>query len=271
MDTAVYTHDESGQRADVHRPSAINPGDYEYKHVNVNRKDQIKGGPAGTCHHCGKAIVWEVVWLHKPSGNLVTFGDICTGILGMSNDRIAHEMVMLKRRAKNERDALLRAQDTNQRRESMKAEYPELCRFLDGANARTETGFIASLIWGYDKYGSLLPRQITALQKVLADRAEKAAERASQPVPTTPLAEGRYIITGEIVATKYDAHSNFPGRRMTILLPDGNKVYGTMPKAIETATDDWKGLGIEFTAQVVRSNKDEHFGFFKRPSAAKIL
>jgi hypothetical protein len=278
---AVYTHDEKGKRNDVHAPSVINPGDYEFVKVGCNRKDQIKGGPAGTCHHCGKAIVWEVIWNHLPSGNLVTFGETCTDILSMSNDRIKHEMVLLKRAAENERKKLLWSQVWQDRRDAMTAEFPTLVEFFDNMDLDEErSGFLCSLKWGFDKYGSLLPRQIEAAQQTLQRRQEAIAKRLAEPTPDGPLDDQdgkRQKLQGTIVSHKWQSggYRYEKTHKMLVRLDDGNKVWGSMPQSIEDHAAhqniDPKGMKIQFVASVKRSNNDDHFGFFNRPAQAKVI
>jgi hypothetical protein len=48
----------------------------------------------------------------------------------------------------------------------------------------------------------------------------------------------------------------------------GFKVWGTVPSSLPN-TD--RGDKVTFTASVERSNNDETFGFFKRPSKATLI
>jgi hypothetical protein len=279
---SVYTHDEKGKRQDVHAPSVINPGDYEYLKVGFNRKHPITGGPAGTCHHCGKAIVWEVFYKHTPSGKVVTFGYICAGILSLTDNRIDHEMVLLKRTAENERRKLLWSQEWQERRDNMTEQYPALVAFFDGIDLDFESSnFMRSLKWGYDKYGSLLPRQIDAALNVLKKREEEMQRKLNEVEPTTPLNTNggtRQTLEGVIVSHKWVAAGRYvhvKTHKMLIKLDDGNKVYGSVPVEVERYADDnsgeYKGLRVKFDATVKASNNDEHFGFFNRPTKASVV
>jgi hypothetical protein len=279
---STYTHDEKGKRADVHRPSAINPGDYEYKSVTFARKHPVKGGPAGTCHHCGKAIVWEVNYLHKPSDKMVTFGYICAGILDLTDNRIDHEMVLLKRAAENEKWQYMRELEHADRRKQFDAEFPELAEFFQEHDFDVEENyFIRSMKESYDKWGSLLPRQTDALKSALQKRAEYYARRLAEPIPTVLLDDHdgqRHTLTGIIVSEKYVAADNHPikAHKMLVRLDDANKVYGSVPVEIERAVEELEresavGLRISFDATVKVSKNDDHFGFFNRPTKAKVI
>ena len=59
---------------------------------------------------------------------------------------------------------------------------------------------------------------------------------------------------------------------MLVEFDDGNRVWGTVPKALFTGeTSGPEGRRVVFTAKVERSGDDEHFGFFSRPSKAQFL
>lgn len=273
MPTAVYTHDEKGHREDVHRPSAINPGDYEYQHVFVNRKDKITGGPAGTCHHCGKAIVWEVVWKHLPSGNLVTFGETCTHILGMSNGRIEHEMVLLKRQAENERKALMREMEKSDRVAKFNAMHPDVAEFLNNLDETEQFSFLVSMKQSLEQWGSLTVNQVDAVRRTMKSREKyyerKIAEALTEVEPTTDIVEGRVKMSGKILSHRWQESDFGSVHKMKVKLSDNNKVWGTVPRNIDSG-DDLRGKMVEFTATVTMSKDDPHFGFFSRPSNAKI-
>lgn len=281
MSTVVYTHDEHGHRADVHRPSAIDPGDYEYVGVDVLRKHKVNGGPAGTCHHCGKAIVWAVKWLHKPSDTVVTFGWICTDILGMSNDRIEHEMVLLKRQAENERKQERAKMERQDREDEFKVSHPEVVKFLDGLDDGETFDFLRDMKVAYERWGSLTDRQVASVEKCMAARQKFYAKKMEEAMnePTIPLAEGRRLVEGEVLSHKWQPNNYGATHKMLVKQDDGNKVWGTVPREVanycyhnaENENRDLKGLRVKFTAKVEQSSNDEHFGFFSRPNNASVV
>jgi hypothetical protein len=271
---AVYTHDEKGKRVDVHAPSVINPGDYEYVKVGCNRKDKVTGGPAGTCHHCGKAIVWEVVWKHLPSDTLVTFGETCTEILGMSNNRIDHEMVLLKRQAANEMEDEKRKAAREDREYKFRTQHPDLYKFV--MEFDEENSYIARLKWGIEKFGSPQDYHIDGLKRFIAGREKYllAKMEESRKLDNAPnLTDGRQHIEGVVVSVKPpNQAAQFPAWKMLVQMDDGNKVFGTIPNSLYLAVgilDNLKGERVSFDAKV--EAKEDHFGFFSRPSKAVKL
>ena len=101
------------------------------------------------------------------------------------------------------------------------------------------------------------------------------------------ITEGRQVLVGTIRSVRVD--DGFYGRqvKMTVVLDDGNIVFGTMPAGLSTdrdlvdtatghvygTTNDMadKGDYVQFTATVTRGKDDNHFGIIKRPSKAKVL
>ena len=81
-------------------------------------------------------------------------------------------------------------------------------------------------------------------------------------------------MTGEILSTKWHDGSYGTTLKMTVRLDDGNRVWGSVPAHIEESVgmpSDLHGRKISFTATVTRSDRDPHFGFFKRPSGAELV
>lgn len=284
METAVYTH-ENGQRVDVHRPSAINPGDYEYVGVHRNHKataageNPYSGGPAGRCHHCGKWIVWEVHYTHKPSGNHVTFGYICAGILDMTDNRIDHEMVLLKRAAENERKQWEFENAARTRLEQFKAEHPDVFHYLNTLDPDTDDYFLKNIRFNLQKWGSLWPKQVDAVRRVKAAkeaRAQREAQEAAQLANAPALQAGVQQIEGEIISTRWDqGYTGESVLKMLVRLDNGNKVFGTAPAKIrQHANHDenaMKGLKVSFIAEVKPKIGEDHFGYYKSPKQVKVV
>ena len=128
----------------------------------------------------------------------------------------------------------------------------------------------------------------------------KIASEGAKPAPSTTLLEamvsaasgvevdglsragdGRFLIEGKVLSTKWKANGFAPAPRfrggwhsaadetlkMTVALPDGNRLWGTVPAPLVEAVED--GVKeVKFTAKVKASDSDENFGFFSFPKAA---
>ena len=139
-------------------------------------------------------------------------------------------------------------------------------------NLKTGTGpKSAKLIWerptdvqGID-FGAKITEERVAREKLNNERLDKCVD----------LVSGRYEVTGIILSA--NSHENEYGgsNKMTIQLPDGSRIWGTIPSKLiwseEHGFEDLtllKGRSITLTATI--EQKEKGFGFFKRPSKAKF-
>ena len=127
----------------------------------------------------------------------------------------------------------------------------------------------------------------------------KVASDGAKPAPSTPLLESghlvpteetknfslderRFLIEGKVLSKKWKDNPFAPSPRfsdgwygsandatlkMTVALPDGNRLWGTVPAPLVEAVEDG-AKEVRFTAKVSASDRDENFGFFSFPKAA---
>jgi hypothetical protein len=148
-----------------------------------------------------------------------------------------------------------------------------------------EEAFRQGLYEKLRKYGRLSDTQVAAVERGLERDAKKAAdEEALKSAP--PLAAGKRDVEGEILTTKIQHSDRFGSTlKMLVKQDDGNNVWGTVPAALEDLTRgtwddegiwveppvaDLVGCRVAFTATVERSADDEHFGFYSRPTKARL-
>jgi len=114
--------------------------------------------------------------------------------------------------------------------------------------------------------GDIYARQRLAEEKEQAERdARDLAHRRGEDVPS-----GRQVIVGVILGMKWK--ESYYGKTLKMLVQDdrGFRVWGTVPSSL--ADDDVNREDrIEFTATVEQSPDDSKFGFFKRPTKARVL
>lgn len=262
------------KRTDIHRPSAINPGEYaltgnvfDLKYDDLETME-VGTRPYGHCNHCGKAIRWAVEFNHD-SGETVVFGEICASILNLSDDRTKHELVLLKRRVANLEKAKRHQEDRDKNYRFFSLNQPEVVEFFENMYDQEKNGFILSLKSQLDRFGMLTTAQVDAFNRVMEARDKAAEAKRNEVIPTTPVAEGRYQIEGEVFTTKWQSGGYYPDvYKMGVKLADGNKVWGTVPASIDNVE---RGQKVRFTATVTQSEKDEHFGYFKRPANAELI
>jgi hypothetical protein len=98
-------------------------------------------------------------------------------------------------------------------------------------------------------------------------RDGEVAKAKVEAIPTAPVVEGRIVIQGQVVKA-YTMENDYGVREVMVVRDDrGFSVWGTVPSAISVEIGDT----VVFTATVEVSDKDETFGFFKRPSKAQLI
>ena len=137
--------------------------------------------------------------------------------------------------------------------------------FVSMTDRYYEERIIRDIVGKLMEYGSLSDKQINFV-KTLLDKIENRAivEANAKPVPTT---EGRVTVKGKVLSIK-ESMGRFPGYKMLLVHEDGYKLYGSLPRSISNVE---KGDTVELTATVKKSDRDDKFGFFSRPSNAKIV
>lgn len=109
-------------------------------------------------------------------------------------------------------------------------------------------------------------------EKAAQEAAEAAAEEARRAA-CTPVPTGRQLVAGTVLGVKkQEAYVAWGSASYKMLVQDdrGFKVWGTVPLSME---GDWgfdtlRGMRVEFTATLQRSDDDELFGFYSRPAKA---
>jgi len=147
------------------------------------------------------------------------------------------------------------------------------CNGGDGSNS-----FADSLGNALNDYGKLSPKQGAAVLKIIdgniAKKAEWAAKSAAESANAEPIVNGKQVITGEVITVK--TQEGYYGDTLKMLVRDdrGFKVWGTVPSALSEAAYEAEttvnGSRVTFSATVEASEDDNKFGFYKRPTKAKL-
>lgn len=135
-----------------------------------------------------------------------------------------------------------------------------------------------------DVFATVLRRGMAPTEgqaRVLLRAGLKVQALAEAPAPTPepepePVPEGRrLLVEGEIVSAQWRDSAYGTQCKLLVKLPAGGKLWGTCPASVlRTLADDdlspLRGRQISMTANVERSRDDECFGFWSRPTKAKI-
>lgn len=280
------------KRTDIHRPSAIIPEDYQFVAFDnvkiesfgdcfiLNDSRQTKrlhmertGGKysqhshGGSCYICGAGAIWTATFYHAKSNSYIKTGMDCADKLEMSYGDFnqfkksvtrALEAVAGKRKA----EATLAEKGLSR----CWAIYATLGTGIEKYEENTIRDIVGKLV----QYGSISEKAENFLKVLLEkidNRAVIAAHKAAEHEAAEVCPEGRVTVTGEILTTRVD-ESQF-GSVIKMLVRDdrGFKVWGSMPGNLDAK----RGDRVSFSANVTRSDKDDKFGFYKRPTKAVNL
>ena len=134
-----------------------------------------------------------------------------------------------------------------------------------------------------NEWGRLSEKQEAAVRKILERAkgrvAEWEAKKAEEFANSADCPQGRVQVTGTVLSVK-DVETSFGGVwKMLVRDDSGFKVWGSIPRKLREpeeengvwlAAKELKGMRVSFTAAVEPSEDDQKFGFFKRPTKAKI-
>lgn len=241
----------------------------------VARNVQLFGReyPGSSCEHCGQRIRWAGIVRYLPTGQHFIVGETCAEERMSLDNRREHDLRLLRMSIQHRAEMLYRLQA----RARFHREYPAEAELLF-RDVHSASDFLASLRGKLLKYGELTERQLAALTKQVnreRERAERDAARDAALADTPPLPEGRRTVKGVVISTKIVDGEYGTTYKMLVQEADGNRVWGTIPKAINDS-ETWQDMQtsgavrVRFDAKVERSDRDEHFGFYSRPTKAEV-
>jgi hypothetical protein len=115
---------------------------------------------------------------------------------------------------------------------------------------------------------NFLMGDIYKLQRLAAQKTEEEREaRDLLHRQGEDVTEGRQVITGVVLAMKWQSSDWGDTLKMLVQDDRGFRVWGTVPGNIEPNREE----RVTFTATITQSDKDPKFGFFKRPTKAAVL
>ncbi len=290
------------KRTDIHRPSApeFDPADYEFRgcydlcpeypdtfsgperirQVNVLIGEGYSFGNAphgmGQCSHCGASIRYAALMTHPTTRTMLYIGETC---LDNRFELSKGEFQALRTTAKLNRERRTKLERVETALAEMgadvRAAYDWAMQY-DHCDDRTPRELviahdIASKVEYYSQ--PLSEKQEEFLVKLYADYFAKQAEQEERlrkietgEIESCPT--GKIEVTGEILTTKL-VDTQF-GSTVKMLVQDlrGFKLWGTRPSAICEAD---RGTQVSFFATIEPKQGDPTFGFFSRPTKARIL
>lgn len=248
-------------RTDVHRPSEINPEDYEYvcvqylwttgndalgeamynreqKEIFFAHKEKTGGKFAaiehgGTCYCCGAHARFVARYYHSKTNSYVDLGERCAVKLDEGETdafRTLRRSVANARAAiagKRKAKAILSDEGLTQAWELFESK-----KYSDIREESTALDIVGKVV----QYGQISDKQVELVKNLLnylsnKERidAERKAQREAEKAAAAPCPSGRVKITGVILSTKAKEHQF--GVDVKVLVKDdtGFTVWGNLP------------------------------------------
>ena len=220
-------------------------------------------GWTGQCDVCGSYHRHGDVWRHRETRECIVVGHICAEkLMGYSPDRGSWAIYM-------QETAKIR-----KARRTWSGRFTELVKW-----ARSHRSLLPALKLDHHITKDIRRRLISSPDLGLSEKQEalvlKLAEpRAEEKHVPVPVDGERIVVRGTAVSVKEREGFNGPELKMTVKVPTAGGswlCWGTVPTALLDDQEALRGTEVEFTAKVVKGDKDEHFGFFKRPTKARRI
>lgn len=212
------------------------------------------------------------------SGDLVKLGETCADNVEFHDSKRDLAQKRLRDRAKADRDSQKRLEARRITRREMINELKTNPEFREAFKIRKRNDFIYDLLWkriqGYkwterqeEAFYEAAKKQVEFYDKKQIELNEREAKLATAP----NLTEGKQSITGKVIGKKWKSDDWGCTLKIIVELSDGNRVWGTAPAKVLETIDEEDGVKVTFTASVIASDNDPHFGFFKRPTKASLI
>lgn len=226
----------------------------------------------GTCDHCGAQFKWGSVYVHT-SGKHIVVGNVCADKTMDVPSRLALDEKRMKSRIAAAREAARQAEKA--RAEAVTGGYEWLYTSAHD-NATLKDIARKGLAWG-----GLTAAQVGLVKRLhdgtpaeweVKKAARAAADAAAEPVPVTG---ARISVRGVVLSTK-TKEGFMPGEsvlKMLVKTDAGYKLWGSAPSSLlpDGVYSLLSGKTVEFSAKIERSKDDAKFGFFSRPTKARII
>jgi hypothetical protein len=207
----------------------------------------------GKCDHCGQSLRYCNVFYHKPSGGYLCVGNDCCHRLSLASREQLESLKLYKFRQQFKK-AWQQWLEVNPAFVIL-GDIVEDSTIQDIMHRGRSTGKLS------DKARDYLAVRATWFVERAVSKAKEALE------PKSECLTGRIQVKGQILSVKHQDSQWGGSYKMLVKDYRGFKVWGNIPSEIDANVGDV----VEFTATVEKSDKDESFGFYKRPSKAKTI
>lgn len=287
-------------RTDIHRPSQINPSDYDFvcyeylgndagdwhylaqqrrwreEHVARTGGSMSRHAHGGSCHVCGAHAIYTALFHHRPSNVYIRTGLDCADNMEHGDAdafrRTAHAAIEAARGVRKAKEIIFGKFADEQANWIWGIYNAPINNFASDERGTIpyEIVTVRDIVGKLVRYGSIsdnAARYLGTLRTKYESRATVAAERAAAQAAALPVPTGKVTVRGKVLTIKSQDSVYGPVTKMLVQHADGWKVWGSKPGALEVE----RGAVVEFSATIEASPEDNKFGFFKRPTKAKII
>jgi hypothetical protein len=279
-------------RTDIHRPSAIQPEEYQFVGIWFDPgAEHVVGGHklladeseritefmdehgaqwsahshGGSCQCCGAHALYLAAFYHEHHNEMIRVGERCAEKIGMGCDAAFT--------AARKKVASAREHATGKARAKLQLQERDLepaWELYEAKNLQGHDNLIAfDLVGKLIRYGAMSEKQWEFLKRLMfriENRETIETQKAAEKAAALDCPKGRMEITGTVLSTKISDGIYGSVLKMLVKVSDGGyTVYGTVPSGLEVE----KGKTVTFKATVEPSDKDSKHGYFSRPSAQK--
>lgn len=261
----------------------------------------------GTCHVCGATALYLAVFYHPSTNSYIQMGEDCAEKLDMGDVEAFNPLRRAIKNARNAKAGRLKAAalladcglarlwelyDGDGTEELVTCGYMLPYTKQDGTQAiywSREWSILADMVTRLIRHGKpLSEKQVTFANKLMHDaenRAEVLAQRAAEKASAPDVPTGKQVITGTVIKTEVRDGAYGTEYKLTVKDDRGFVLWGSIPSSLqlvdierhdnETTWTESRGLRrgdrVAFSATVQRSDRDPKFGFYKRPTQAKVI
>jgi len=294
-------------RTDIHKPSTIQPLEYNFVALGYQRCDGIEDcyeiqhnrrlleehrkatgatfashDHGGNCQCCGAHCLYTAIFHHVESNKYIRTGLTCAEKLDMGDFELFRAFrkgvnaANVCKAGKNKAKAILAQEDLNEAWTWYVATLDDLERagVVSPGKSTTDMVTVRDIVSKIVKYGNPSDKQLNFVRMLIKNihgHKERQAKWDAEKAKAADLPEGRQVVNGTVLKEEWRDAIDFQCAArhvMTVKSVHGWMVWGTVPASIDSVK---RGDIIEFTATLQVSDKDPKFGFHKRPSKATII
>lgn len=280
-------------RDDIHRPSVIQPEEYDFIGIAYDPKAEhevgglmllaeeqqtirhfmkLKGARyashshGGSCYCCGAQALYLAVFYHEKTNECIKVGETCAEKLRMGEPE---RFATARRSVKAALDAIAGKRKAQALLNNLGlGEAWKLYESTEAAKTKEELT-VRDMVRGLIRHGRLTEKQEAFLKRLLYTIANKdriMAEREAEKLAALPCPTGRIVIIGTVLTVKTVESVWGDTLKMLVKTKEGYTVWGSVPSGLTVN----RGEPVTFKATVEPSKDDPKHGFFSRPKALAL-